>query len=307
MELGGLSATGDSWTQEWQQTDVSQLYYYGPVGPIAPVLVSISIGTFTVLEGSANGTKAGIPEKGNYLSNQDSSHTTTYSIISGNTGGVFELVTKDYVSAYIKVANSGALDREVTSSYSLTIRMTDTYSGLYSDLTVNVNVTDVAPVVTASQAFSIADTAAAASAIGTVATTGDKSSVVFSILSGNTGSVFAINSSTGAITLASGGVLNAQTTASYNLVVRASDGKTNSDVGVTVNVTGTGPAGPVVTPDQVFSIGETAGAAAASSPDRLAGMVVGLDAPQLPLMSEQEEAVADLWSTGVSAEGHGTT
>lgn len=50
----------------------------------------------------------------------------------------------------------------------------------------------------------------------------------------------------------------------------------------------------------------TAGAAAASSPDRLAGIVVGLDAPQLPFMTEQEEAVADLWATGVSAEGHPT-
>ncbi|MFN8053054.1 MAG: OB-fold nucleic acid binding domain-containing protein, partial [Acidimicrobiales bacterium] len=50
----------------------------------------------------------------------------------------------------------------------------------------------------------------------------------------------------------------------------------------------------------------TAGAAAASGPDRLAGMTVGLDAPQLPLMSLQEEAVADLWSTGVAADGHPT-
>ena len=49
-----------------------------------------------------------------------------------------------------------------------------------------------------------------------------------------------------------------------------------------------------------------AGAAAASSPDRLAGIVVGLDAPQLPGMSPQEEAVADLWATGVSADGHPT-
>jgi len=50
----------------------------------------------------------------------------------------------------------------------------------------------------------------------------------------------------------------------------------------------------------------TAGAAATSGPDRLAGIVVGLDAPQLPFMSAHEEAVADLWSTGVSAEGHPT-
>jgi len=50
----------------------------------------------------------------------------------------------------------------------------------------------------------------------------------------------------------------------------------------------------------------TAGAAASSSPERLAGIVVGLDAPQLPLMTAQEEAVADLWATGVAADGHPT-
>ena len=50
----------------------------------------------------------------------------------------------------------------------------------------------------------------------------------------------------------------------------------------------------------------TAGAAAASSPSRLAGIVVGMDAPRLPGMSPEEEANADLWATGIAAEGHPT-
>jgi error-prone DNA polymerase len=49
-----------------------------------------------------------------------------------------------------------------------------------------------------------------------------------------------------------------------------------------------------------------AGAVAQSSPDRLAGIVTGADAPCLPGMDAREEAVADLWSTGVSVEGHPT-
>ncbi|MEZ5381671.1 MAG: error-prone DNA polymerase [Microthrixaceae bacterium] len=48
------------------------------------------------------------------------------------------------------------------------------------------------------------------------------------------------------------------------------------------------------------------GAAAQSSPDRLAGVVTGADAPRLPGMAEWEEAQADLWATGVSATGHPT-
>jgi error-prone DNA polymerase len=49
-----------------------------------------------------------------------------------------------------------------------------------------------------------------------------------------------------------------------------------------------------------------AGAVAQSGNDRLAGVVTGVHAPQLPGMSEREEAVADLWATGVSPEGHPT-
>ena len=49
-----------------------------------------------------------------------------------------------------------------------------------------------------------------------------------------------------------------------------------------------------------------AGAAAQVRADRLPGIVVGLDAPQLPGMDDWEEAVADLWATGVSPEGHPT-
>ncbi len=49
-----------------------------------------------------------------------------------------------------------------------------------------------------------------------------------------------------------------------------------------------------------------AGAAAQTRPGRLPGIVTGVDAPALPGMSAQEEAVADLWATGVSANGHPT-
>ena len=50
----------------------------------------------------------------------------------------------------------------------------------------------------------------------------------------------------------------------------------------------------------------SAGAAAQVRPDRLPGVVVGMDAPQLPGMEDWEEAVADLWSTGVAPDGHPT-
>jgi len=50
----------------------------------------------------------------------------------------------------------------------------------------------------------------------------------------------------------------------------------------------------------------TAGAVAATGPGQLPGIVTGTDAPQLPGMSDRELAQADMWATGVAAEGHPT-
>jgi error-prone DNA polymerase len=63
--------------------------------------------------------------------------------------------------------------------------------------------------------------------------------------------------------------------------------------------------------EQCFGLGRRealwqAGAVAQSTPGRLAGIVTGADAPTLPGMEPREEAVADLWATGVSPEGHPT-
>ena len=49
-----------------------------------------------------------------------------------------------------------------------------------------------------------------------------------------------------------------------------------------------------------------AGAVAQSRPDRLEGLTVGGKSPVLPGMEPIEEAVADLWATGVSPDGHPT-
>ncbi len=48
------------------------------------------------------------------------------------------------------------------------------------------------------------------------------------------------------------------------------------------------------------------GAVIQSSADRLAGLATGWEAPALPGMSRTDEAVADLWATGVAPEGHPT-
>ncbi len=50
----------------------------------------------------------------------------------------------------------------------------------------------------------------------------------------------------------------------------------------------------------------TAGALAHTGPGQLPGIVTGVEAPQLPGMSDRELAIADFWSTGIAYDGHPT-
>jgi VCBS repeat-containing protein len=76
----------------------------------------------------------------------------------------------------------------------------------------------------ASYAFTIADNAAVAAAVGRVEAmdpdAGD--TLTYAITAGNTGGAFAIDDSSGALTVAA--ALDHETTASYTLTVQASDG-----------------------------------------------------------------------------------
>ena len=50
----------------------------------------------------------------------------------------------------------------------------------------------------------------------------------------------------------------------------------------------------------------TAGVVGLADQARLPGIVTGIEAPDLPVMTEPELAIADLWSTGVAPDGHPT-
>ena len=91
------------------------------------------------------------------------------------------------------------------------------------------------PVITAAQGFSVAENVSLATVVGTVVATDADANSTFSgwtIVSGNTGGVFAINAATGQITVA--GALNYEGTPSYSLGVTVSDGTATSAVGTVV-------------------------------------------------------------------------
>ncbi len=106
-----------------------------------------------------------------------------------------------------------------------------------TSLKLNVGNANTAPVITAAQGFSVAENVALATVVGTVvATDADANSTLsgWTIVSGNTGSAFAINAATGQITVA--GALNCEGTPSYSLGVTVSDG-TATSAAATVVVT----------------------------------------------------------------------
>ena len=93
----------------------------------------------------------------------------------------------------------------------------------------------------ASYSFTVSDSAAVDAAVGTVtATTTGSGPVTYALTAGNTGDAFAIDASTGALTVA--GALDAATTAAYTLTVQASAGGSQATVEVSVTVTAAPPA-----------------------------------------------------------------
>jgi autotransporter-associated beta strand protein len=94
---------------------------------------------------------------------------------------------------------------------------------------------NTAPVITSNQSFSVNENVSLATVVGTVvATDADANSTLsgWTIVSGNTGSAFAINAATGQITVA--GAINYEETPSYSLGVTVSDGTATSAVGTVV-------------------------------------------------------------------------
>ena len=193
----------------------------------ASVSETATVGT-TVLD--VNATKA---------SGGSADTNITYSITAGNTGSAFAINSSTGV-----ITVSGALDYEQHASYTLTVHAVDNVGG-NADQTVTISTNDIHPAVTAGQTFSVSDLVANSASVGTVASTGDQNSVAWSITSGNGAGLFAINSSTGAITIADATKFNYLTTPSYTLGIRATDG-TASDQTVTVDISHVNQA-PVIT------------------------------------------------------------
>lgn len=99
---------------------------------------------------------------------------------------------------------------------------------------------DYSVITVPAQSFSLSENASAGSAVGTVAATGGATPFLFTILSGNTGNAFAIDGTTGALTVNNADALDFDTAPAYSLVVQVKNTwtpQTTETATVTIDLT----------------------------------------------------------------------
>ena len=187
-----------------------------------------------------------------------------YSIVGGNSQGLFAI---DRIDGHVTTA--GDIDREEVTSFELRVRARDRGSPrLSSFTTVIVTVVDIndnSPVFNPDVYMaSVREDLSANSQVFTVfATDSDEpgnpnSEIVYSIVGGNTGSVFAIDSS-GVVTTT--GMLNHEETQSYALLIQAADQGTPQmfdTATATVTVVNVNEAPPSLSGNQTVNVSEAA-------------------------------------------------
>jgi hypothetical protein len=183
-------------------------------------------------ENSANGSHVG------FVTTEDSDAGETFSYsLTDSAGGRFAV---NAATGEITVADGTLLDYDTASSHTITVRVTDS-GGLTYDETFTINLTNVneTPTDLSLSANTVAENAANGTVVGTVSGTdpdsGDTKTYSFT---DSAGGRFAINSSTGQITVADGSLLNYESATSHTVTVRVTDaGGLTYDETFTINLT----------------------------------------------------------------------
>lgn len=164
----------------------------------------------------------------------DAQQSLSFQITSGNALGLFSI---DEETGDLSVVNSLGLDFESAARHVLTVAVTDDGTPALTtaaSMTIDVvDINDLPPSIVPNQEFHVAEDAANGSVIGTVVAT-DRDTVGmlqgFSIVSGNSAGLFAIDSATGQITVANTALLDHDAQPTHALGVQVSDGVHQSAV-----------------------------------------------------------------------------
>ena len=195
----------------------------------------IAADTISLAENSPNSTVVGIIE----ASDADGD-TLTYSIINGNSDQAFDLGS---MTGQLTVADSTALDFEMTPVFSLLIKVSD--GALSDSAAFTINLTDVdedstttnqAPTITAGT-FSLAENSLNSTVLGTVeASDPDGDSLTYNIINGNSDQAFGLDSTTGQLTVADRTALDFEMTPVFSLLIKVSDGALSDSATFTINL-----------------------------------------------------------------------
>jgi hypothetical protein len=203
-------------------TDYDSLGAYLITGTVAG---GVKPDRFSIAENSANGTAVGAVTP----RNTHDANPLTYAIASGNTGGAFAI---DATTGAVAVANSAQLNFETLSlrwddpaTFQLFVTITDATNPLLNEtVRVVIAVSDVnePPTITGGAVTILEHARVGTNVFKVGASDPDRFEYpLFSIVSGNTGNAFAINATSGQITVAAD--TEATTQPTYTLTVRATD------------------------------------------------------------------------------------
>jgi Ca2+-binding RTX toxin-like protein len=171
----------------------------------------------TVAENSANGTVVGTVTGGD----PDAWATLSYSL-TNNAGGRFAI---NATTGVITVANGTLLDYESATSHAITVRVTN-QAGLTFDKALTVSVTNVneAPTNATLSNANVTEHSANGTVVGTVAGTDpDAGATLTYSLTNNAGGRFAVNATTGVLTVANGSLIDYATATSHTVTARVTD------------------------------------------------------------------------------------
>ncbi|MEZ6035156.1 MAG: DUF2341 domain-containing protein [Planctomycetaceae bacterium] len=181
--------------------------------------------------------------------------TLSYSINGGADASKFAINPSTGMLSFITAPDfESPTDAGANNIYEVLVQVSD---GTLTDtqaISVTVtNVNDTPPVVTGGQSFSVSETATVGTALGTVTATDTDGATTYGnwqITAGNVDGVFAIDASSGLLTIANPANLNFDITPSYVLSVTVSDGVNTSAVqSVSITVLDSPNMAPVATND----------------------------------------------------------
>jgi hypothetical protein len=194
---------------------------------------------FFIDENSVNGTGVGSAS-----AVDEENDGITFSILSGNALGAFSINSSN---GLITVADSEVIDYETNSSFNLVVKVQESSTAemLLATTSVSISINNLSTRFDSlAYSFNLDEEANNNDVVGqveaTIVDTADNLNIYYSLVSGNDSGLFAINSSTGVITVVDANNLNADLDSVHDLFIGVSENSTSAILSTTqvfINIT----------------------------------------------------------------------